>query len=153
MYKVEIKIGSLAPIFMEDFLPAKRYLTKYNLKPIENDCMFEPPHFKNVLLFTVGESHTLDELFSVALTWLEDMMNDDGMFTVQTIAEAMRDHVKSSIDSKSYCPYWVVIFPTIMIQMRLDIMEDGKYLPNDKLVVKIENGYNGTLRPEDVGLK
>ena len=153
MYKVEIKIGSLAPSFMEDFLPTKRYLTKYNLKSIENDCMFESLHFKNVLIFTVGEAMALDELFRVARTWLESVMKDDGMFTVQTMAEAMRDHVKSSIDNKSYCPYWVVIFPTIMMQMRLEIMANGKYLPNDKLVVRIEDGYNGTLMPEDIGLK
>ena len=152
MYKVEIRIGCSAPSFIEDILPGKRYLNKYNLEPIENDGKFGP-QFKMVLLFTVGEGHALDELFKTALAWLEGIIKDDGMFTVQTLAEAMKDHVKSSIDNKSYCPYWVVIFPTIMMQMRLNIMADGKYLPNDKLVVRIEDGYNGTLRPEDVGLK
>lgn len=152
MHKVEIRIGSSAPSFMEDFLPGKRYLTKYSLKPIENDGMFEP-EFKRVLIFTVYEALDLDGLFRIVLAWLESVVKDDGMFTVQTIAEAMRDHVKSSIDSKSYLPYWVVIFPTVMMQMRLDIMVDGKYLHNDTLTVKIEDGYNGTLRPKDVGLK
>lgn len=151
MYKVEIRIGCSAPSFIEDILPGKRYLNKYKLEPIENDKF--GPQFKRVLLFSVGESHSLDELFKTVLAWLEGITKDDGMFTCQTLAKAMGDNVKSSIDTKSYCPYWVVIFPTIMMQMRLDIMADGEYLPNDKLTVRIEEGYNGTLRPEDVGLK
>lgn len=151
MYKVEIRIGCSAPSFIEDILPGKRYLNKYNLEPIENDKF--GPQFKRVLIFSVGESHSLDELFKAVLAWLEGIIKDDGMFTCQTLAEAMRGNVKSSINSKSYCPYWVVIFPTIMMQMRLDIMVDGKYLPNDKLVVRIEDGYTGTLRPGEIGLK
>ena len=107
---------------------------KHRMRPTEIDEKFQS-NIKQAWSVTIGEHENLNELYKSVIIWLAGILHDSKMLFMYDLATEMKQKVLADIESNNKSAHWIMLYPMVSFELRLDIYENGKQLPNEKQVI------------------
>ena len=133
LYRAEISYGNMYSTDTVSTMKENSF-RKHRMHPTEIDGKFQS-NIKQAWSVTIGENENLNELYKSVIIWLAGIIHDSKMLFMYDLATEMKQKVLADIESNNKSAHWIMLYPMVSFELRLDIYENGKQLPNEKQVI------------------